>query len=147
MTVYGGIDPGKTGCLALLGDPPQIYDFQVSGESILVATFLSMINRPTDLFVLLEKTHAMPANGILANFSSGRSLGACEAVLRLSNCSWGYVDPKAWKKHYGLTSDKKASLALARERWGDTELLTLEKHHNRAEALLIAEYARHMNED
>ena len=43
----------------------------------------------------------------------------------------------------GVTSDKNTSLALARGLFPEA-VLDLKKHHGKAEALLIAEYARRL---
>ena len=51
------------------------------------------------------------------------------------------VTPQAWKKAMKLTSDKKQSLAMARELWPNAPL-NFAKHDGRAEALLMAEYLR-----
>ena len=53
------------------------------------------------------------------------------------------VRPQVWKKALGVTSDKNTSLALARELFPEA-VLDLKKHHGKAEALLIAEYARRL---
>jgi hypothetical protein len=51
------------------------------------------------------------------------------------------VQPRVWKAHYGLKSDKAASLTTARALYPSAPL-NLAKHHNRAEAVLLAHYGR-----
>jgi len=52
-----------------------------------------------------------------------------------------FVTPQVWKKSMNLTSDKNESLAAARIAFPQA-VLKLKKDHGKAEALLIAEYAR-----
>jgi crossover junction endodeoxyribonuclease RuvC len=54
------------------------------------------------------------------------------------------VQPATWKDWYSLTGKKKAaSLHTARTLFPAlTDRLKLQKHHNRAESLLIAHYGR-----
>jgi hypothetical protein len=67
--------------------------------------------------------------------------GVLEAVAILCDLSMVYVTPQRWKRFYGLTSDKTACLAMARNLYPDAPL-KLAKHHNRAESLLIARWAQ-----
>lgn len=52
------------------------------------------------------------------------------------------VAPQTWKRFYGLSSDKGAALAMARQFWPHYEALKRAKDHNRAEAALIARWAQ-----
>ena len=56
------------------------------------------------------------------------------------------VWPQQWQKWAGIKrgeADKNRSLAIAREMFpGRAEELSLKKHHNRAESLIIAAYMR-----
>lgn len=53
------------------------------------------------------------------------------------------VRPRIWKEALGLSSDKSASLELARSYFSDVaEMLARKKDDGRAEALLLCEYHR-----
>jgi hypothetical protein len=67
--------------------------------------------------------------------------GAAIAILERINCPWHLVTPQKWKKDMGLTSDKNESLTMARELWPNAPL-TRKMDNGRAEALLMAEWAR-----
>jgi hypothetical protein len=54
---------------------------------------------------------------------------------------WLLVPPQVWKKRLKIDSDKKVSLALARQLFPNAPLARV-KDGGRAEALLIAEYMR-----
>jgi hypothetical protein len=60
----------------------------------------------------------------------------CENVI--------YVTPQAWKKAMNLTSIKEDSLVAARLAFPQA-ILKLKKDHGKAEALLLADYARRMH--
>jgi len=49
------------------------------------------------------------------------------------------VTPAKWKKHFGLSSEKEQSRAMASKMFPEAAL-HLKKHHDRAEALLLARY-------
>ncbi len=80
-------------------------------------------------------------NAVQIPVSLGRSLGHCEAACGFLNIPITYVQPQAWKAHYGIDSSKTAALNLARTLYPDAPL-KLAKHHNRAESLLIARYGQ-----
>lgn len=74
----------------------------------------------------------------LTNF--GRLQGVIEQVTGTYN--WNTVQPAIWKIAMGLTKDKQKSLTMARELFPlACDLLVRAKDHDRAEALLLAEYA------
>lgn len=79
-------------------------------------------------------------NAVQTQGSLMRSLGAVETVLEMLRMPPKMVHPKTWKKFFGLKSDKKESLAVARTLYPDAPL-NLAKHHNRAEAVLIGHWA------
>ena len=75
----------------------------------------------------------------------GPSSPLVEAVIETVAGIGGYhtvlVHVRTWQKFFGLTNDKDQSLRLAKELYPEAPI-TLKKHHNKAEALLIAHYAR-----
>jgi crossover junction endodeoxyribonuclease RuvC len=85
----------------------------------------------------------MPNQGVSSTFSFGRAVGVISAVCELTRYPVHLVTPQKWKKHFHLSSDKNESLDMARYLWPEARL-TLKKHINKAEALLIAEYLRHI---
>lgn len=73
-----------------------------------------------------------------------RSRGIVEAVVDVSRLQLRAVQPQSWKRHFGLIGkDKGDSQDVARTLYpGLVSQLKLVKHHNRAEALLIAHYGQ-----
>jgi len=103
---------------------------------------------PTEVYI--ERVHAMATNGSLATFSVGDSRGSLRTAVHIAGVPLIWVPPRQWQTQFNLwgskVSDrerKNRSRARARELWpqldGD---LNLVKDHNKAEALLIAEYGR-----
>ena len=84
------------------------------------------------------------SNSMRSQGSMMQSKGIVQAVGDITRLQVMAVQPQAWKKHFGLLkADKGASLKLARELFPDrAHELQRVKDHNRAEALLIAHYAR-----
>ncbi len=90
---------------------------------------------------LVERTHAMPGQGVASMFSMGVSRGVILGVLGALQIEIVEVEPRVWKKAYGLTADKKGAILKAREMYPHLcPLLDREKDHNRAEALLMLDH-------
>ena len=81
------------------------------------------------------------SGGRLEHPSLGESLGIIRGIVEplFGFEAVFYVAPARWKKAYRLGKDKNASLDLARSRFPQAPL-TLKKHHNRAESLLLASW-------
>lgn len=84
-------------------------------------------------------------NSAMTLGSQHRTHGAIEAVLELRGLEVHDVPPQKWKGLYGLLKkEKHDSLAMARDLFPELSQTHLRRaaDHNRAEALLIAHYAR-----
>jgi crossover junction endodeoxyribonuclease RuvC len=151
---FCGIDPGLDGCLAVIEETGQITFWDVPTlESVpgrreydLPAIVDLLLGLPVgDILVGIEKVHAMPKNGSIANFSMGVSFGMWTALLTAAETPFEIILPTRWKKllmaDQGKTKD--ASRQVATRLFPQAAaMLNLKKHHNRADALLIAEYMR-----
>lgn len=161
-----GIDPGLTGALAFVDsrgsvaieDMPTValpgngmIGRRVDGLALahLVRRYVPAGNAA---LVLLEEVGAMGGknNAVQTQVSLGRTLGAIEAVLEVLRLPPRMVKPRTWKAHYGLDKrredEKEAAykgrhLATARALYPAAPL-ALAKHHNRAEALLLAHWGK-----
>jgi|SRR5882672_4568932 len=155
-----GIDPGLTGALAVLGPSGSIellVDLPVirirklawiDGRALRDILITRPPGSPTRAYV--ELVHAMPKTGSAGGFSQGCTLGSILATLQTMSLPIELIAPATWKRALGLittgtkltdTQRKRASLDKARLTFPLAEL-GLAKHHGRAEALLIALYAR-----
>lgn len=143
------IDPGMTGAIAildesgnveLLADLPIIQDKSlcfVDGDLLRTAILQVQIGRITKAYV--ERVSAMPRQGVSSMFKFGTVTGSIIGCLRCMQIPVEFVTPASWKRAYALGDDKDAALHKARFLFPNEEL-HLKKHHNRAEALLIANY-------
>lgn len=139
---YLGIDPGKDGGIALLSEgPPLVY---VYSDQIML-NIASMISGKS-VSVCLEKVASMPNQGVKGVFTFGRGLGFIEGVLQSYQLPYQLVPPIVWKKEFSLNSDKQKSIEACRKLFPMVDLKATERctkyHDGKAEALLMAEYAR-----
>lgn len=88
-------------------------------------------------------------NAVQTQGSLLRTLGALETVAECMGWPVVYVSPQMWKRKFGLidskltaTQRKAKSLEVARRLYQGCTDLKLAKHHNRAEATLLAHYGR-----
>lgn len=153
MTYTVGIDPGLTGAIAILrsGEYYDLMDMPVivkggSGKvkyevsPVAITHYLRSKIAPSEgAASIIERVNSMPGQGAATVFSLGDSFGCARAVLACFGLPYRDVTPTVWKKHFGLSSDKEQSRALATKLFPQAEL-HLRKHHDRSEALLMARY-------
>lgn len=153
-----GIDPGITGAIAtmfpngkkIIRDLPTAKTDGFNG--IAPIEFSDIIqeciesDQIMNVVAYCEKTGTIPGNGRLAIKSVYECRGVVRAVLAMLRIPLIYVPPQAWRKFHRLPnkSDKEYSRGFAIQRLPElAEQLNLKKHHNRAEAALIALYGQH----
>lgn len=145
MKIYIGIDPGKSGALAMIrGDGDiRVRPFN-SAEYVEVLTGLTSISR--EIKCCVEKVSAMPGQGVVSMFNFGHNLGFIEGVLQANRIPYQLVPPQTWKKEFSLNSDKAKSIEVCQKLFPNVSLLATERsrkpNDGMAEALLMAEYAR-----
>ena len=143
MKTYIGIDPGKSGALALLTEDGQctVVPFHESAY----ITILSAASGPSSV-CCLEKVGAMPGQGVVSMFNFGHNLGYIEGLLQAFDISYQLVPPQTWKKEFCVTSDKNTSIEVCRKLFPHVCLLPTARSRKpsdgMAEAMLMAEYAR-----
>lgn len=140
-----GVDPGVSGAVAFYspGLPERIAveDVPVAGGEISAPHLASMIRRFAPSMAVVERVNAFPGQGVSSVFNFGRAYGDVRGVIGALNIPLHLVSPQKWKKHFGLSSDKDQSRALAVRRFPVVaEHFKLKKHDGRAEAALIALY-------
>ncbi len=163
MTTFVGIDPGSTGCVAVINAAPsqrgvprsgtvEFYDTptkQVNGRRVIDTAKCAeiLLALPADALVMIERSQPMPKNGSIACFGLGYSFGVWIGILAAASFNTRLVRPQEWKKLLlpkdRQPGDKYGSREVAIELYPLAEYsLDRVKDHNRAEALLIAEYGR-----
>lgn len=137
-----GIDPGAHGAVAvvdqagsvlLLEDLPHGEDGRVNAAAL--ACMLAGYDAPA---VALESPIAFTPNAY-SMMALGCSFGMCLATLQCIGVDPLLPVPRSWKARLQLTSDKMESVARARALHPD---LPKRLRHDKAEALLLAQYAR-----
>jgi hypothetical protein len=147
--IWIGVDPGlRSGAIGAVdhdGNFIAAYDIAAVDDRIDARALKQMILDMTipgdDYAICLEQVWTMPKQGIASTGRFMRAYGAIGAVCELLCDRIFFVTPQVWKKSMNLTSDKNESLAAARIAFPQA-VLKLKKDHGKAEALLIAEYAR-----
>ena len=113
------IDPGITGALVAWEDGKETAVFKMPFVKIKVAGKKNLQKR-LDLKaldkiflevsphkVVIEKVHAMPGQGVTSMFNFGFSFGAVCTLAATYGDETVFVQPGAWKKHFGLLKTVK----------------------------------------
>jgi crossover junction endodeoxyribonuclease RuvC len=150
-TVYVGIDPGRSGAIAVLYPDGAADAWDMPGDEREIADCLrdiSILAALADQKVMaaLEKVGAMPGQGVTSMFTFGQSVGVIKGCLAALRIPMLLVTPQRWQKIVfdsaaKPTDRKAASLYLAR-RMFPTVKLNLKKDHGKADALLIATWLK-----
>jgi crossover junction endodeoxyribonuclease RuvC len=163
-----GIDPGLTGAIAFIDVSGRaaiddIPTLQLPGDGMvrrridgLALGHLVRQRCPAGSAVLVacEAVSAMGGqdNALQTQGSLMRTLGAIEGVFDVLRWPCKLIQPQTWQAHYGLRGKKNvkreagerpAAIVKALELHPEAAVdLARIKDHNRAEALLIARYAK-----
>lgn len=158
-----GIDPGCTGALSIIDsvrNTVQVFDTpnfvrSISGRKkknktdYLVAGMREIIMREIDdeneTYGVLESVHAMPDNGSIGNFDMGRGLGLWEGMLGGLGIPYVKVAALTWKRFFfgKVKTEKGDDRNKACELFPFMAVqLARVMDHNRADAILLAEYGR-----
>ena len=152
---YIGIDPGKSGAMAIIDDDGYARVIPFAKESYLKTLGLFSKKRSpylsSEARCVLEHVGAMPGQGVTSMFNFGESFGWLQGVLDTFGIPYELVRPAKWKKEFSVTSDKNTSVNVARRLFPNVSLLRSVRcrkdDDGMAEALLMAEYARrHLRE-
>lgn len=166
-----GIDPGLSGGLALIAGPPlnqpKILDcisVPTDEDGVDVLRVIAFIKQHPPDRAFIERVSAMPSlpdaqgvrrgMGVTSAFNFGGAAWALRTcVIGLLGTKPTMVEPRAWKKVFGLSSRdqtgakleqrevKELSRRMALARFADGQRYFPNiGHHNRAEAALIALY-------
>lgn len=147
-----GVDPGLTGAVGFLLDgsylavedmPVVVKGVGSVRNEVSPAGLKQLMRRHVQngeaCSAVLERVNSMPGMAASSVFSLGDSFGCARAVVASAGVEITYVAPQTWKKHFKLEKDKELSRALAVKLFPTAEL-HLKKHHDRAEALLMARW-------
>ena len=151
-----GIDPGIAGAVAVIeiadgivGIAPKlvdVVDIPILGtaaktrvDAIGLRNWIASYHPD---FAGVERAGSMPRQGVASAFKYGRAAGTIEGVIACCGIPMVLVEPSKWKRTFHLNSDKEASRQLAIGLFPHAHnQLNLRRHHQRAEAMLIALFA------
>lgn len=136
MSMFIGIDPGKTGGIAIIHDGVALA-YKMPQTDRDVWDLLSQIKDPE--FAMLEKVASSPQMGVKSAFTFGRGYGYLCCALTAIGVPWEEVTPQKWQRELGCLSggDKNKTKAKAQQLFPQLKIT-----HATADALLIAEYCR-----
>lgn len=141
-----GIDPGKTGGIALVREDLQEAhawrypeDVQNAMELLTeIANYDCVIS-----LVAIEKVSAMPKQGVSSTFKFGLNYGAWLGGIAALHLPHIMVTPRQWQKKMldaGTGETKERSLNMARRLFPSVDL-RYKKDDGKADALHLARYA------
>ncbi len=146
---YIAIDPGAvSAAYAILSPnhPPLCADVPVVDRMVNAVVWSNIVREAQPDIAIVEEVSAMPKQGATSGFRFGMGVGLLRGVLAAHLVPVVTVSAGRWKKHFRLDSDKEKSRALAIRLFPDAaHMLTLKRHHGRAEALLIARWYQETN--
>jgi crossover junction endodeoxyribonuclease RuvC len=151
--IYIGIDPGKTGGIAIISEcgVDAITPMIIAGKDIDLAATAEWIDYHVDedhAICYIEKVSAMPKQGVTSMFNFGFSTGAMHGIVATLGMPRYMVTAHQWKIKVlaGLDwkGNKGAAIDFCRRAYPDISLLATEKsrkpHSGMADALCIARY-------
>ena len=148
-----GIDCGLTGACAVIENGKFVTFFDTpifkvgSKKEYNVNEMVKFLKKYsyTDVKVIIEKQIPMPLQSSQSTFKVGYGMGLWVGIVVSLGFPYTLVAPVTWKKKMlkDMPKEKDASRSRAIQLFPNTaDHLNLKKHHDRAEALLLAEYGR-----
>jgi len=143
-----GIDPGKSGAVAVIADEVHYYAFSKYTEHDL-CDIMRDWNAKGISMCYLEKVHSMPAfvggkkrQGIASTFTFGQNFGWYIGVLDALKIPYSFVTPQKWQAFMQCRSggDKNVTKRRAQQLYPSLKIT-----HAIADALLIATYGFHQH--
>ena len=144
--MYCGIDPGyKTGGVAFVcGDWAEVHDLPLFDEGGVNSHELDYIfnSVPID-FIVIEKQSSRPMQGVASAFKLGMGYGQVLATVSMIGIKHQIITPASWKKAMRVPADKDGARRMAIQQFPAlADRLNRKKDEHRAEALLMATYAK-----
>jgi len=136
---YIGIDPGKSGGMAVIESNGEVFAWPFKNETECGIWEIIYDNSCQRVVAMLEQVHAMPKQGVSSSFNFGMSYGALRMALIAAEIPFETVTPGKWQRVLGCLSkgDKNVTKAKAQELFPSVKVT-----HAVADALLLAEYCR-----
>ena len=140
--LYIGIDPGKSGAIAILLDDGTIY---IENYDIGIKNLFDLLHLSSKYSheCCIEKVHSFPGQGVSSTFNFGMNYGIWLAMLESNNINYNNPTPQAWIKHYiplgkYTKKDRKNKLKAIAQGLHISTKVTLRN----ADAILLAHYCK-----
>jgi hypothetical protein len=166
--IYIGIDPGLSGAVGIIQEdaiigphddidvysvfdtPTALVEGEKTKRKYLVPAMCRLLEpyaKQSGVLAVLEHVHSMPKQGVASSFCFGEGKGMWEGILAAFEIPTELVSPQRWKKEIMADQGKEKSAARFKAMSLFPSLadqLKLVKHDGRAEAMLMAEFARRL---
>jgi len=142
---YIGVDPGKSGAIAVLEDVKVLATVKMPTNMDQYDELFVGKMFDASAIAVVEKVHAMPGQGVTSMFNFGYSVGRLHASLECHEIPYHLETPRTWMKWHGVKKSKSESGTQWKNRLKDLaiRLFPDEKIYLwNADALLIAYYCR-----
>ena len=150
--VFVGIDPGLTGALAAVnekGEFVEVHDCPVATggkrieyDDLEMAGILKTMTLKGAYIVAIEAQRARPGNGVSSMLKLGLGYGLWRGAVAALRLRSTIVEPKTWIREMGAGKEKRDHVLAAKRLFPSEWSYLLKSKHGRADALLIAEWAR-----
>jgi len=155
MSVICGIDPGlkggigiytTDGLISAIKTPVVSESFSKGGKqktrnTMDLESIRDYLREYKPSHAVLEKVAARTGQGVTSMFRFGMGLGEYRGLLVALDIPFITPTPQSWKKEFGLSSDKDASLVMARDLFPSmTSCFKFKNCDGMAEAGLMAKY-------
>lgn len=138
-----GIDPGKKGAIAFLDKDTLEAEVYSMPQFILDLVDILKSKQENIFFAVIEKQQPFPRQGIVSTFNLGEHYGTIKGILYTLQIPYIEVSPHKWQKEMiGIKKKAKIKELSLKKAKAFFPYLDIGKNHNKADALLIAEYAR-----
>ena len=144
---YIGIDPGKSGGIAVINEKNEIQAYKCPASSDDMALLFQMCigNTPTDkIRLVMERVWARPTNAVRAAFSYGVNYGQWLGITATHEVTMNTALPLEWIQWVGCPKALKKNI---RKKWLKQKAIDLFPSIKRvtlatSDAILITHYAK-----
>jgi crossover junction endodeoxyribonuclease RuvC len=123
MSVYVGIDPGKSGGICVYNPATSEIEFHKMPDTVHgIAELLGEVivkHSAGGIKLVLEKVHAMPGQGVTSMFTFGQGFGWLEGVIAALGIPCVEVPPQRWMKLIGTMPKDKADRKKFIKDWAE----------------------------
>lgn len=137
-----GFDHGLQGAFAAkTADKVSVFDIPIVNKDVNIPFLAKQLKELKPDFVFSEIQQPMPKQGTVSTCTTCRNYGAVMGMLATMGLSTLTVRPSQWKREMGVSAQKESSRLRALQMHPALgEQLSRKRDHNRAEAVLLAEY-------